>query len=484
MGGGSLSLIPCSRFGMWAKGGSTLSGQIGELAGAILSHCSGSRGHPADAMRALLQHGLTNGVLPLATRPPIGDIRIVNALLANFNQTGFYDFKFLHTLSGTIEESIKSPMDALEFMSRLTDLGHYSETLTLAAMTGLVREGGLVALSPRDKASLIAILARQRFPLTEVIDPIVISAYHSLDGTSQIELLKNLAYLNLSLPGSLSLPVVPVNTRDSVNMALAFVLSRSMMERSDVVESHLIPTIFNLVKSVSSDPELYMARDPVLRRDVNIIRYALRYCYRASVYDKLDESVKSFFAVACSTESQPLRPGRKYAPNMELIESVGSILFRINVRHNSNVLKGPFMLDILESERKIVWECNNRSRFYVGSGKRTKTAYYDLQERVLKGMGYHVVQVPYWHWSRVTNRKARENYCKMSRYLAVKDIREQRQRLEYSPGQDPTKYGAKDAAFSNSSAFEYHGETFFTKEQPRRSWSWHGHSTVPIKVSL
>ena len=39
-------------------------------------------------------------------------------------------------------------------------------------------------------------------------------------------------------------------------------------------------------------------------------------------------------------------------------------------------------------------------------------------------MGYRVVQVPYWQWNRIKHRKQRIEYIRMSRYYALKDLRE------------------------------------------------------------
>lgn len=47
-----------------------------------------------------------------------------------------------------------------------------------------------------------------------------------------------------------------------------------------------------------------------------------------------------------------------------------------------------------------------------------------LQERIVKAMGYRVVQVPHWHWNKIRHRKQRIEYIRMSRYYALKDRRE------------------------------------------------------------
>ena len=102
----------------------------------------------------------------------------------------------------------------------------------------------------------------------------------------------------------------------------------------------------------------------------------------------------------------------------------------------------------------------------------------------MKAMGYSVVQVPYWHWLRMKHKKIRQDYCRTSRYLALKDVRELRARSESGMGADPTKFRAQDLALNSGSSFDYHGEIFLKKDQPKRSWSWQHTSKMPIRVTI
>ena len=120
----------------------------------------------------------------------------------------------------------------------------------------------------------------------------------------------------------------------------------------------------------------------------------------------------------------------------------------------------------------------------MGDSTQEKTAYYDLQERVMKAMGYKIVQIPHWHWSRITHTKVRSDYCQMNRHLAIQDTREGIARSESDSNRDPTRFAAREAALNHSTAFAFHGEYFFAKEQPKRAWAWHGQPSTPVKVTL
>ena len=127
--------------------------------------------------------------------------------------------------------------------------------------------------------------------------------------------------------------------------------------------------------------------------------------------------------------------------------------------HFCNAIRGPFTIDVLERDRKVIYECNHAHRFYASSLEKIAT--YRLQERITKAMGYKVVQIPFWHWHTVRYKKPRVEYVRMSRYYAVKDRREFKERpLDHvAEGQVPEE-------------FAYMGESFGNSAKPIRTWSW------------
>ncbi|KAF4739981.1 hypothetical protein FOZ62_029828, partial [Perkinsus olseni] len=141
---------------------------------------------------------------------------------------------------------------------------------------------------------------------------------------------------------------------------------------------------------------------------------------------------------------------------------------KLKVAHFVRARRGPFTFDILERDRRLIWECNNFDRYYGGvrrpdSGQLhvewscslgadpnvglpllkssfDKLATRRLEERILKAMGYRIV--PFWHWRRVTLKSGRIDMIRMSRFIALRDFRErhtaQGDADQYS---DPTKLG-------------------------------------------
>jgi hypothetical protein len=195
------------------------------------------------------------------------------------------------------------------------------------------------------------------------------------------------------------------------------------------------------------------------------------------VYAAVSNATKAFFASACAdtTISEASTRGSPF------IDSVSDCLFRLAVRHQKKCRKGPFLVDIEELGSKTIWECNSVKRFYGGGNEISKTAYYELRTRVLKGMGYNIVQVPYWHWERLRNRSARLEYSKMCRHIAFGDCRERIGAI--SLGETPTVFDSVGAALKTKGN-EFVGENFFKKESPKRPWSWHTSDSIPVRVSL
>ncbi|KAF4702308.1 hypothetical protein FOZ63_014227, partial [Perkinsus olseni] len=105
---------------------------------------------------------------------------------------------------------------------------------------------------------------------------------------------------------------------------------------------------------------------------------------------------------------------------------------KLKVAHFVRARRGPFTFDILERDRRLIWECNNFDRYYGSSFDKLATR--RLEERILK--------VPFWHWRRVTLKSGRIDMIRMSRFIALRDFRErhtaQGDADQYS---DPTKLG-------------------------------------------
>jgi len=189
-----------------------------------------------------------------------------------------------------------------------------------------------------------------------------------------------------------------------------------------------------------------------LQHRLLILRSALRYLHK-DVFKGLSPGAAGALRRAHRLEL----PRREPKPVVNFIRKVSKSLTKLRIGHFCNVDRGPLLLDIVERDRKLVYECNHFDRFY--SGSIDKIASMCLQERIVKAMGYRVVQVPHWQWNKIKHRRQRIEYIRMSRYYAIKD------RREFGPRDEPHE----DLAVSQ---LDHLGEYFFRKQRPSSHWSW------------
>ena len=209
-----------------------------------------------------------------------------------------------------------------------------------------------------------------------------------------------------------------------------------------------LPQVIELLKGAA--PKLQPR--PGLTRRILLLRSALRYLHRET-YVELPKDVQQLFRKAHRME----RPVEEPKHMVLFVQKLSHALTKLKIGHIAMAERGPFTFDIVERDRKIIYECNHFDRYYAYSTE--KIAQMCLQERIVKSMGYHVVQVPHWHWNRIKHRRQRIEYIRMSRYYALKD------RRELSPRDDQ----AQDVAVNE---LDFLGEYFFRKDQPQTHWAW------------
>jgi len=191
---------------------------------------------------------------------------------------------------------------------------------------------------------------------------------------------------------------------------------------------------------------------PALHNRLLLLRSVMRYLYRDAYRTLSADVVQAFRRI------HRMEPKRKVLkPTVNFTRKLSDLLRKMKVAHLVNAESGPFILDAVERDRKLVYECNHFDRYYAGTTDKIATMC--LQERVVKATGYRVVQIPHWQWNKIKHRKQRSEYLRMSRYYAIKDSRELSPRDEVP----------KDVALNE---FDYLGEYFFKKERPSSSWSW------------
>ncbi|KAF4728705.1 hypothetical protein FOZ63_030296, partial [Perkinsus olseni] len=146
-------------------------------------------------------------------------------------------------------------------------------------------------------------------------------------------------------------------------------------------------------------------------RRLLLVRAHLRYCLREDLYVPLSDNAKMALRRVHRIDVEADRAVEKYPEDAhplrlpKSITQLSLILRKLKVAHFVRARRGPFTFDILERDRRLIWECNNFDRYYGSSFD--KLAPRRLEERILKAMGYKIVQVPFWHWRRVTLKSRR-----------------------------------------------------------------------------
>ncbi|CAE7276472.1 unnamed protein product [Symbiodinium sp. CCMP2456] len=212
-----------------------------------------------------------------------------------------------------------------------------------------------------------------------------------------------------------------------------------------------LPKVLSLLEKASAQLLQRSPWRPSLRRRVLLLRSALRYLHREA-YTQLPKAVQLMFRKAHRME--PEAPSKHV---VLFVRKLSEALTKLKIGHVAQAVRGPFTFDIVERDRKIIYECNHFDRFYMSSTE--KIAAMCLQERIAKAMGYRVIQVPHWHWNKIKHRRQRIEYIRMSRYYALKDLR------ELAPRDAPVRDLAENE-------LDYLGEYFFKKDRPSSPWSW------------
>ncbi|EER16323.1 hypothetical protein Pmar_PMAR029454 [Perkinsus marinus ATCC 50983] len=213
-------------------------------------------------------------------------------------------------------------------------------------------------------------------------------------------------------------------------------------------------------------------------RRLLLIRAHLRYCLRDDLYLPLSDEAKTVLRRVHRIDMNADSVVEKYPENAhplrlpKFLTQLSQILRKLKVAHFVRARRGPFTFDILERDRRLIWECNNFDRYYGSSFDKLATR--RLEERIIKAMGYRIVQVPFWHWRRVTLKSRRTDMIRMSRFIALRDFRERHMaKGDVDQYSDPTKFNARECAL-DSNSFQYIGENFFKAQKPSKAWMLSG----------
>ena len=438
------------------------------LMSAIAAVC-GTDERKGDRMRSIILEGLKRGTIPVLNRPPLARLQTINAVMASFEHCGFYDFKIL---SAPIEASLRSDPscdEIVDFLSLITRLGHYDEKIILLCCASIIRSGEFGNLTALQRAELVRVLALQRVRLPELVSELLKMPLTLMGNARASRIQLDLSSLQLS--DSAYVQTSPETVQECMNLTKAFILRGGGNQSSTDDTARISEYIDRMARNGSQ----------FNTTDVSLIWYALNYC-EPELYEKLTNAGRKWLTGNATAEAVHFKSRADMASYTRFRDSVSNVLFRLNVRHSRQVPKGPFMLDIVETSRKVVWSCDKPSRFYVGPDNRMRTSYFQLQDRILRAMGYEVIHIPYWHWERITTPQSRRDYCKMSSFLAQSGSVLAPHSACLGGQLDSFDVSRLTAAETQQSA--YHGERFLRKEAPHNPWSWHKSCSPPVKVSL
>lgn len=458
----------------------SLSIRTSNLASKLLDFCGTGHKQPGDGLRRIIKHGLKTGYFPMEGNAEFFTIPSVNALLEVFKKVKFYDFEFIVANQDKLFAESTAPHAYLELVYRMTGFGQFNAGLVLNACASIIKSNGLAEFTTAEKLKLLNVLARQRILISPLLDLISKSCESDIDNNQNSRRCRVLAELRISAPIHLCEERLPDTIAGCVDMCVAVVMDGIQREMSLTNRTVMLSCLRNMHTLMGNIPDMpsFMDSNPLTLRDIQLVRYALQFSF-PELYSQLDDSILETFARIQFYTVSPTRTGRCDPSNSVFVDQLGQILFKSKIAYTSFTQVGPFVVDILERDSKVIWQCNGPTRFYATSTRQT-TVYYDLQRMILTAMGYSVIDIPYWHWKRMRNRKVRSEYCRTSRHLAMHDIREHTHSC-LATSRDPTEYNAKSSAVLQS---VFLGETVFKKEQPRKSWSWHRPLGNTNRVSL
>ena len=375
----------------------------------------------------------------------------------------------LPSLSVQIQPAVASgsSLEALEILRLYSRAGFSDSALALAAAVAVRRE--VRTLSPSDLVGACVSFSKHKTHVPNLFDEILrhleISSFSPKSKLSLFEAFVHLRIEN-KFPGQLQPRVEEFNDKSGL-IRLSYVNCLP-------VEAN-VNLVVEAVEKFANLPISAEDLKPLEHIQLMQIRAFLRFCRRDD-YSKLSKTAKDKLRALDRVTLQ--YPDSKQTV---LSKRASEALKKLRVAHDCNAWIGPFRVDVKERDRKIVWELASKERFIASTtGAPDRLAISRFQERVLKAMGYRFVQLPYWHWQRITLKKARVGYMKQARFQAVNDKRETKPRELSDQSIDPTKFDAEAAAFDHC------GETFLKLEQLRRPWSWNRHrpGDLPTIITL
>ncbi|KAF4750549.1 hypothetical protein FOZ62_010805 [Perkinsus olseni] len=350
--------------------------------------------------------------------------------------------------------------EATSLLRLYTFMGSINEPLALACANSVVPL--LPQMSWHDIAAVARDMARHRARPRTFFDIILTRAateIGAIDSKDIFSLWHTMCYLRIPCPeedrGRLADEVVKraregtADLEDIIDAAYACsMMSLQALKEGGYQHRTLRPLVEQIIACLEAGGigDSWFVEHRAAHRRLLLVRAHLRYCLREDLYVPLSENAKMALRRVHRIDVEADRAVEKYPEDAhplrlpKSITQLSLILRKLKVAHFVRARRGPFTFDILERDRRLIWECNNFDRYYGSSFDKLATR--RLEERILKAMGYRIVQVPFWHWRRVTLKSRRIDMIRMSRFIALRDFRERHMAQgdadQYS---DPTKVG-------------------------------------------
>jgi hypothetical protein len=426
-------------------------------------------------IREILAKSRTTGSLLLSESFPLDNTETLWHLFTSLSELGFYEQKCFRSLVRGMNPSVVSLSSSINLLDALSVVGFSDDTFLSAIFANTIKAFPLEEMNPRDLFLLLRMMQKHRYRHVTLIEYVA----NCLLGASNIEIgmkfktVRLLAELNLLDISHVRKCPTTLDPTHCVDIMWAVLLHETHLKKPSALVELLPMYLKTLANAQLSSADFTTGLPPSMVHKLQIIRDALFYVYHDSIYIDLSDSVKSFLSRfntgdACET-SLVWRKQR-----IGLIQ-LSDVLFSNNVAHSVKSKIGAFVVDIVERDRKIIWEFDTRERFYNDGTGQSKASYFALRNLVLGRMGYKVINVPYWQWSKLRTKKVRKDYCRTNRYLSIADMRDATE-----VDADPRCWTAEESLHPVN---EFQNEYIYRKQSPKQAWCWQK-PVLPLRVTV
>ena len=440
-----------------------------------LLEISDGSGDPRRSIRDLLRKARVSGLLELPNPVSVKDTNTLSTLMGCFKEIGFHELTSIRPFVRDISISVASLESSLKLLENMSRLGYIDELVTGRLLTETLKRYPLSDINLDDSLRILRILQTQRYRHGALIQSLVTRVLSEGNSDQKFKLVRILGELDSLTPQLISELDRPATHSQCIDLAWGLLLQEHKL--SSVLDiPDLLSYCLGTLKSSNEMTPLLLSESAEYR--LRVIRDAIYFLHRESVYERLDEPFKAFLSHLSSESQEKIFPKHTGIRIKSDLKDISDTLFSENVAHSVHGAVGSFVVDIVERDRKIVWEYDGRDRFYANGSEPVKASFHELKRRIIKGMGYKVISIPHWHWKKMNNKQLRKEYCRTSRYLALMDLRD----LSQVRG-NPQEFRISDNAPANVSAWQFHNENVYKKQRPKQAWAWN-RPTTTLRIAI